>query len=309
VAKRAKSTKKASKAAEVEEVEHLPALPWHAPVGNRLIALRDSDRLPNALALTCAPGWGDRHLLAQASQILLEEVNEKPISQVAHPDFRWIVPEGAVIKIDQVRRINELAVQTAQIAPRKVVAIAQAHLLNVNAANALLKMLEEPPPNTHILLGTVHWGKLLPTIRSRCQRFTSSPDQVAAKLWLDAQDITLTASQYAQLGHAPLNTVPGHAQGLGADDLESWLGALGNAPLAASVGALDDMDLVEWMGRWYRQILALVCDAPESDQARALHEFAVELLQARRQIATSNAANSRLLLEYLVVQWRKVMHG
>ena len=60
----------------------------------------------------------------------------------------------ALIKIDQVRALNAFAVQTPQIAKRKVAAVFDAHLLNVNAANTLLKTLEEPPQNTHILLCT-----------------------------------------------------------------------------------------------------------------------------------------------------------
>ena len=63
-----------------------------------------------------------------------------------------IAPEGAEIKIDRIRALNAFAVQTPQIASRKVVAVLDAHLMNINASNTLLKTLEEPPSNTHILL-------------------------------------------------------------------------------------------------------------------------------------------------------------
>ena len=143
------------------------ALPWHQATIERLLALAHADQLPNAVVLTCPAGWGHDSLLSQAALQLLGVDGDRPVDEFAHPDFRWIAPEGAMIKVDQVRRLNEFAVQTVQAGPRKIAAVLDAHLLNANAANALLKTLEEPPADTHLLLGTPFWGKLLPTIRSR----------------------------------------------------------------------------------------------------------------------------------------------
>lgn len=83
-------------------------------------------------------------------------------------NLKILAPESGVIKIDQVRELREtLALQAWQ--GRRAVIIEQAHSLNPQAANALLKSLEEPPENTFFLLLTTHERSLLPTIRSRVQ--------------------------------------------------------------------------------------------------------------------------------------------
>jgi len=281
-----------------------PLYPWHEPLLERLQSLANDDALPNALALTSAPGWGHDSLLARAAFTLLGVTSEQPVHEFAHPDFRWIAPDGAVIKIDQVRRVNEFAVQTTQSAPRKVAAIFDAHLLNTNAANALLKTLEEPPPNTHLLLSTPHWGKLLPTIRSRCQRFHAPSDGALARSWLAEQGISISDAEFAEFGFAPVGARLG---GIGdAPDLTHWLTALATENLASSVDVVLDTDVVDWLGRWYRRLILHLggqsipgCGAGY----RALILFADEILSIRRQIESTNAANAKLLIESLVVRW------
>ena len=266
--------------------------------------LLKADQLPNAIALTCAPGWGHEQLLAEASMALLENTDQRVIEEFAHPDFRWVVPDGAVIKIDQVRRINEFAVQTPQIAPRKVAAISDAHLLNPNSANALLKTLEEPPPNTHIILATPYWGKLLPTIRSRCQRFQVAPDIGQAQNWLETEGVSLSDMEFAEVGYAPLTAQAAVARN--SVDLTLWLTALAPDSMAASVEQVLDTDVVLWLGRWYRRLLMHLQAQPIPNctaSPQALIGFADDVLNARRQIETSNAANVRLHLEELIVRW------
>ena len=77
--------------------------------------------------------------------------------------------DGAVIKIDAIRKLTQFAVQTPQISGRKVACIVDAHLMNNNSANALLKVLEEPPKNTLFILVSNNKQSILPTILSRCQ--------------------------------------------------------------------------------------------------------------------------------------------
>ena len=200
--------------------------PWHLSTIEHVTDLAGQGILPNAIALTSAPGWGHNQLLEILSRVLLDlpsplnvsedqhgkSVDEngtefQPIEELAHPDFCWIEPDGASIKIEQIRRINEFAVRTRQIASRKVAAISDAHLLNANSSNALLKTLEEPPGNTHILLATPYWGKLSATIRSRCQRIQIPLDQSMAMQWLTAQNIDIDEKNYAVAGNAPLHAL------------------------------------------------------------------------------------------------------
>lgn len=72
------------------------------------------------------------------------------------------------IKVDQVRDLVSFVVQTAQLGGRKVVLVEPVEAMNINAANALLKSLEEPSGNTILLLVSHQSSRLLPTIRSRC---------------------------------------------------------------------------------------------------------------------------------------------
>lgn len=282
-------------------------LPWHTSVLQRLEDLAGRDQLPNAIALTCAPGWGHEALLVRAAMNLLEHDANVVIDELAHPDFRWIAPDGSVIKIDQVRSLNEFAVQKSQIAPRKVAAILDAHLLNSNAANALLKTLEEPPPNTHLLLATPFWGKLLPTIRSRCQRFQVKIDHGTAQKWLSSQDVEISPDDYAELGYAPLTALDAAEQS--SLDLSLWLTALTPKTLPTAVEQALETNVVHWLGRWYRRILLHMTSTPIpncSASNQSLIAYADELLDTRRQIEMSNAANTKLLLERLLVRWLQI---
>ncbi len=84
-----------------------------------------------------------------------------------HPDLVMVVPDGKQIKIDQIREVSEYA-RLKPTGRRKVILIDDAQTMNPQAQNALLKTLEEPPPDTTFILITSDGGKLLPTIRSRC---------------------------------------------------------------------------------------------------------------------------------------------
>lgn len=275
-------------------------LPWHVPIIERMAGLIANDTLPNSIALTCADGWGHIELLSGVCSCLLElERENEDVAQLAHPDLRWIVPDGAVIKVDQIRAVNDFAVQTPQIAKRKVAAIVDAHLLNENAANALLKTLEEPPPNTHIVLATTRWGRLLPTIRSRCQRFEHEQSTKIAHEWLTKEGVSISEREFAELGYAPLAALTA-ANSL---QISQWLDRIPQADLAELVDALSEIDLVTWLAQWYRAMLPMLVTQASP---RPWFEFCDELVEIRRQIETSNSANSRLSLERLITLWRKL---
>jgi DNA polymerase-3 subunit delta' len=101
----------------------------------------------------------------------------KLVEAGSHPDMRWLerLPkekgEGLArdITIKQVRALGEFMGMTAALSPWRVAVIDSMDELNKEASNALLKMLEEPPPNTLFFLISHAPGRLLPTIRSRCR--------------------------------------------------------------------------------------------------------------------------------------------
>jgi DNA polymerase-3 subunit delta' len=95
----------------------------------------------------------------------------------SHPDYLLVEPaeEGKAIGIDAIREVAEFQALKSQYGGQRIVQLQPADRLNTNAANALLKTLEEPAGNTVLLLTTDRPMALLPTIRSRCQQIVFRP--------------------------------------------------------------------------------------------------------------------------------------
>ena len=272
--------------------------PWHSGLVERLVDLAVRQNLPAAIALTCAEGWGGEDLLARCASELLQIKSDLSVDQVAHPDFCWLRPEGAVIKIESIRRLNQFAVQTPQISVRKVAGIVDAHLMNKNAANALLKILEEPPPNTHIILVTPYWGRLLPTIRSRCQRYELEQDRESSVKWLTEQGVAPQAEDLLETNGAPLALL--NAQGF---DLRQWLDDLERShEPSACAAVLLKADVVEVLARWSRLLVSRQWQSAD----RQTLAFIDEVNQVRIALQSSNSANPQLLVERLLAQWQAI---
>ena len=106
----------------------------------------------------------------------------------SHPDLIVIEPDGLFIKIEQIRAMQTALGLTAWSGSRKIVLIDRAERLNQEAANCLLKTLEEPPPASLLILVSASPDDLLPTLRSRChvvRFFPLDPDRLTA--WLAAE--------------------------------------------------------------------------------------------------------------------------
>lgn len=99
----------------------------------------------------------------------------RKINERVHPDFTLLASEGDEIKIDDIRKIEEVLFMKPFEGRKKVVVIDDAEKMNVNAANAFLKTLEEPPPDSLILLVTSSPDGLPDTIRSRCMNIRFYP--------------------------------------------------------------------------------------------------------------------------------------
>ncbi|HJS39933.1 MAG TPA: DNA polymerase III subunit delta' [Sphingomicrobium sp.] len=117
----------------------------------------------------------------------LETPEDHPVGRLvaagSHPDFRLLERienksgSGLArnISVDQVRELGELFAVTPALSPWRAVVIDSVDDMEASAANALLKMLEEPPANSLFLLVSHVPGRLLPTIRSRCRRLDFRP--------------------------------------------------------------------------------------------------------------------------------------
>lgn len=97
------------------------------------------------------------------------------IAQGEHPDVIQIEPDGQIIKVDQIRQLQEEFSKSGFESRLKIFILFQADKMNNSAANSLLKFLEEPVGNFLAILETESLGRILPTIQSRCQIIHFSP--------------------------------------------------------------------------------------------------------------------------------------
>jgi DNA polymerase III subunit delta' len=138
-------------------------------------------------------GSGKEDVARSFAAVLLAEGAPDPASAAArarsgaHPDLTWVAPTSSAGLL--VGDVSEAVVAASSHTPfearRRVFVIEQADTLNDQAANRMLKTLEEPPPYAHLLLLTASPGKVLPTIASRCQRVrfdAPSPQAIAQQL-------------------------------------------------------------------------------------------------------------------------------
>ncbi len=175
------------------------ALPWQQEQWARLVAQLDQQQLPHALLLCGAPYSGKASLAMALARLLLCHKPEgghncgqchacELSMSGSHGDFRWLEPEegSRVIKVDQVRQLVEFSTKTASLGRRKLIVLSPAESMNIAAANALLKSLEEPSPETYIILVCHRLHGLPATIRSRCQILKLlMPNREASLRWLD----------------------------------------------------------------------------------------------------------------------------
>lgn len=130
----------------------------------------------------------------------------------SHPDFIVIEPEGAAIKINQVRELKKTLAFPPFEAKIRVALLCEIHTMRREAANSLLKTLEEPPGQTMLILTADEAGVILPTILSRCQTvpFFPLPQKEVAKILAQEAGIapegaaTLAAMAEGSLGRARL---------------------------------------------------------------------------------------------------------
>jgi len=97
------------------------------------------------------------------------------IASGSHPDVHCVGPSGAYIRIDAIRSLCETVSLRPVEGDMRIALIADAHRMNAEAGNALLKVLEEPPGKTVFILTAPQAADLLPTIVSRCRQIRFSP--------------------------------------------------------------------------------------------------------------------------------------
>jgi DNA polymerase-3 subunit delta' len=252
----------------------------------------------------------------------------------SHPDNYVLEPEEAdkAIKVDQVRELVSFVVQTAQLGGRKVVLIEPVESMNINAANALLKSLEEPSGNTVLLLVSHQPSRLLPTIKSRCvQQACPLPSEAMSLQWLSRALPDCSEEERVELltlaAGSPLAAVSLQAQGvreqraLVVEGVKKLLKQQQSpTQLAESWNAIPLLLLFDWFCDWSNLVLryqltqdeqglglqdmrkVLQYLAQKSSQAKVLNIQDWILAQRQKVLSKANL-NRVLLLEALLVQW------
>ena len=251
----------------------------------------------------------------------------------SHPDNYVLEPEEAdkAIKVDQVRDLVSFVVQTAQLGGRKVVLIEPVESMNINAANALLKSLEEPSGETVLLLVSHQPSRLLPTIKSRCvQQACPLPSEALSLQWLARALPDCGEEERVELltlaAGSPLAAVSLHTQGAREQRAQVVEGVKkllkqqqSPTQLAESWNAIPLLLLFDWFCDWSSLILRYQLSEDEqglglADMRKVVQYLAQKSTQgkvldiqdwilAHRQKVLSKANLNRvLLLEALLVQ-------
>jgi DNA polymerase-3 subunit delta' len=317
---------------------------------------------------TCAVAFARILLDPDAAPNLAGEIEADPHSRTSrlidagsHPDLHVIRKELALfsdnpelrrkklanIPIDVLRehiiggktgddRIHEApAYHTAALGHGKVFIIDEAELIDDTGQNALLKTLEEPPPQTYLILVTARPERLAATIRSRCQhvRF-GSLDRSAMRAWFERSGPDVDAEERAWIEQF-CDGSPGLAQ-LAADyDFYEWektlapmLGRLDRGGFPATMGQVLAEIVEGFASAWVKTHRNASKDAANKDGAA--HVFALLASHARRKLSESCArgedpgvalamidrlrdaerqlasnVNLKHVLENLVVQWAR----
>jgi DNA polymerase III subunit delta' len=289
-----------------------------------------------ARALLCERPGPHGHACGQCSSCLWME-------QGSHPDVRRLEPESASvadsgqagekrekagdqISVSQVRNIGDFINVTSHRGRAKVILIHPAEAMNLAAANALLKSLEEPPPGTCFLLVAHRWHRILPTIRSRCALLALPlPGAGAAREWLQGEGIANADLALAQAGGAPLLAA-------GLDDAyweqrATFFKAItGKSPDALAIAEqLRDQPpelVVGWLQKWAfdlasHKVTGAVRYNPDYAAAIAASARNVGLLDAvrflrhmvRLQRIVAHPLNARLFFEDLLLGYVALLQG
>lgn len=271
-----------------------------------------------------------------------------------HPDYREIQPEALraadpqaegsdsmasdqpasgkrkpsqEIRVEEVRDLQDFINLTAHQGGAKTIVFCPAETLNVNAANALLKNLEEPPAGTRFMLVSHRPSYLPATIISRCQQIVlPTPPAASAEQWLREQGVAEPALSLAQTGNAPLAA-------LALDDGEFWgqrkmlLGGLAaHRPdalgLAEQVREYPVGRVLGWLQRWTYDLLSAKSVGRvryNPDFENVLRQVAAGLrgadiaryhrLLVRQQRIVNHPLNARLFIEQLLLSYAVLLRG
>lgn len=323
-------------------------LPWQQADWARLA--QQFDRLPGALLLTGAQGIGKDRFARFVAQSLLCEAPAADHAACGqceacrwflagnHPDYRLLAPDDErdddkparkllLIKVEAVRDIIEFAQLSAHRGGRRVVLVEPAETLNLASANALLKILEEPPEGVHFVLVAHRPRRLLPTILSRCRAFPLTPPAADVALaWLETAGVDNPEIELARAGGAPFALTDGARVPL-REKFAAVLAHPDAQAILALSGELDRAKLalaepLDWLRKWLHDLLAAGTASPVRyypDHAAAIERLshrvpAVRFARFDHEIVAlapygQHTLNVRLQVEKLLFDYQQLFAG
>jgi len=273
--------------------------------------------LPHAILLLGRTGVGKHDFALEVSRALLcqNTINNEAcgicpsclwFAEGTHPDFRLITPESdddidetpkkkttkkSQISVSQIRQLFDyLSLSSHQVGAKRIILISPAETLNQASANALLKMLEEPPVNTIFILVTSQSQRLLPTILSRCQTIEMDlPARSVALEWLKVQGLKNAESALDYAGGAPLLAIQANVETNSSLVKQlvqgARLDAFASAPMFLSLGMERALETLQ---KW---VFDLLC-------CKLTKHFHYHTQQASALQALSKSVNLSLLLSF-----------
>ncbi len=268
---------------------------WHKNLADAWLDRVRLGRLPHAVLLTgpvgvgkrAAAGWmAARHLGIETSA----KLPQYPAVAVEHADIRWIAPvaDKQTIGIDQIRALVADISLTSYQGGGKVAVIEPANAMTINAANSLLKTLEEPPGDALLILIADRKGRLPATIFSRCQRIEMlTPGETEALAWLDRLQPGAAWPEALRLaGGAPLAAISGIEQlgtqsAMSRDFAAVASGSASALEVASRWSGLETAFVLDWLARQVQTMIFRASGATRRGLSGAIDESVLERMDRR----------------------------
>jgi DNA polymerase III subunit delta' len=317
--------------------------PWQQSQWKKIQQQIIVGKLPHALLLSGSEGLGKLEFAMHLAHALLcKSVGDngeacgqcaacKLIAVNTHPDLFILQAEerGKAVKVDEVRQLSAQLNLTSQYGGYQVAIIVDAHDMNINASNSLLKTLEEPSSNAVLLLVSSNPQKLPVTVRSRCQMINFTVPETSQGLnWLQKQGIE-QGNELLNLAHgAPLLALDLQQEDLLAHHkqlISSLLSVAKNQPLIEQAEQLHKLPLnycLNWLFDWIQDLIKLHQCGHSAKLVHGAQQAELQQLVARSNLSglydyldqliknkqlQSIPLNTQMLWEDLLLSWYKLL--
>jgi len=300
---------------------------WQNEVASQWLERARQGRLPHAVLLTGPRGVGKRAaaawMVAQKLGLADTQIPIFPWERPVHADLHWLdKPEDRkTIGIEQVRELAAQLTLTSYEGHGKAAVIEPANIMTHEAANSLLKTLEEPSGTALLILIADRSGRLPATIFSRCQRIDFAlPSEAEGLAWLDQWQPGANWSEALRLaGNAPLAAFPAldaldtHTS-MSRDFKAVGTGQLSPLEVAARWAKLEPAFVLDWLARQVQQAVLKASGGSQSHAGQAIDDSVLRRMDRRNLFCyldiinrlrgqPKGSYNVQLTLESLLIDW------